>query len=377
MAGIYLHIPFCRQACHYCDFHFSTTLKTVDRMVDALCTDMALQAADWADTSFQTVYFGGGTPSVLNPDQLGKVTAALRTHFAIDPDAEWCLEANPDDLTTAALASWKREGIDRLSMGIQTFDPELLAAMNRSHSTEQALHALEVARQAGFDAFSADLIYAQPGQTEDTLRQDIATLVAQRPQHISAYCLTVEPGTALHHQVTGGQVTVPEDDVAEAHYRLLCTALAAAGYEHYEVSNWALPGQHSRHNSAYWRGEPYVGIGPSAHGFKGKRRYWHVSSNARYMQALEAGTLAIEEELLTERDVCNERIMTQLRTAQGLALDWLKDLDFLDFASDVLPQLQSLETQGWGTLTATHFTLTEPARFHADRIASDLFILES
>lgn len=377
MAGIYLHIPFCRQACHYCDFHFSTTLKTVDRMVDALCADAALQAPDWAEYRFETVYFGGGTPSVLNPEQLARIVTAVQAHFHIEDHAEWCLEANPDDLTPEALQSWKQAGIDRLSMGIQTFDPGLLAAMNRSHSAEQAMRALSVAREAGFESFSADLIYAQPGQTQDLLLHDIQTLVAQRPQHISAYCLTVESGTALHHQVHQGQVTIPEDDVAEAHYRLLCTALADAGYEHYEVSNWSLPGHPSRHNSAYWRGEAYVGIGPSAHGFQGQRRYWHVASNGRYLKALEAGSLDVEQEILTERDVCNERIMTQLRTVQGLALGWLQEMDFVDFDTDFLPLLRDLEASGQGVLSTTHFALTEAARFHADRIASDLFILET
>lgn len=375
MAGIYVHIPFCRQACHYCDFHFSTSSRLMESVVRAINNEVKLDAAHWPH-AFKTVYFGGGTPSMLPPELLQSIISTLGQHVQLDPETEWCLEANPDDCTPATLAAWKAMGITRLSMGIQSFDAGLLAAMNRAHDSDQARQALTLARQAGFEHFSADLIYGQPGQSLGILQDDLARLVEQRPQHISAYLLTIEEGTALHHQVKKGEVIVPQDELAEAHYKAICAALFEAGYEHYEVSNWALPGHRSRHNSAYWKGEPYLGIGPSAHGFTGEHRYWNVAHNPKYVTALEQNTLPRTTETLSTRDRINEGLMTGLRTIEGVSFADLRSLG-VNLEQDILPALSPWLASGAAVMDEKGFRLTEQGLLWSDRVASDLFILDA
>jgi oxygen-independent coproporphyrinogen-3 oxidase len=324
--GIYLHIPFCRKACVYCDFHFSTSFESRGAVLDAMCKEIAVRqpmTATWGTP--RTLYFGGGTPSLLTPDELGRLFDAIERAF---PDAVWeevTLEANPEDITPQLLSAWKSLGIDRLSIGIQTFDDRLLTWMNRAHTGAQAEEAVRLAHSAGFERISIDLIYGLPGCTPEAQSRAIDRALALPVTHLSAYALTVEPRTALGHRVAQGSERPAPDESVERAYLDLCRRVAAAGGAHYEVSNFALAGgEPAVHNRSYWAGLPYLGIGPGAHGFTTTRRYANVAHNLRYAQAVARGEGFETAEVLTLQDRYNEHIMTGLRTAQGLSPDALE-----------------------------------------------------
>jgi oxygen-independent coproporphyrinogen-3 oxidase len=318
--GIYIHIPFCRKACIYCDFHFSTRLESRGEVMDALCREIALrkeETRDWGTPS--TLYFGGGTPSVLTSGELDALFGALDHAFPRTVWDEVTLEANPEDITPEVLAVWQDRGITRLSIGIQTFDDTLLSWMNRSHSGKQAEEAVQAARAAGFKRLSADLIYGLPGRSEADWATDVDRVLALPVSHLSAYVLTVEPRTALGHRVERGEEFPAPDEAVLRSYALLTERARRAGADHYEVSNFALAGgERAVHNAAYWRGIRYLGIGPGAHGFTGTHRYANVSNNRKYVTAVRAGILPESREALSLQDRYNERIMTGLRTAEGI-----------------------------------------------------------
>ena len=321
MFGIYLHIPFCRKACVYCDFHLSTSLENRGAVVAAMCEEIALRqpmTATWGTP--RTLYFGGGTPSLLHPDELALLFDALKEAF---PHAVWeevTLEANPEDLTPSHLAAWRSLGIDRLSIGIQTFDDALLAWMNRAHTGAQAEAAAYLAHAAGFRRISIDLIYGIPGCTPEAQSHTIERALALPVTHLSAYALTVEPRTALGHRVARGSEQPAPDETTVGAYADLCRRVATAGGTHYEVSNFALAGgEPAVHNRAYWSGRPYLGIGPGAHGFTGTTRYANVANNRRYVDALAQGAAFDTREALTDMDRYNEHVMTGLRTAEGIS----------------------------------------------------------
>jgi len=318
--GIYIHIPFCRKACIYCDFHFSTRLENRGEVIDALCQEIALRKAETTDWGTpRTLYFGGGTPSVLTSGELDALFGALDQAFPGTVWDEVTLEANPEDITPEVLAVWHDRGITRLSIGIQTFDDKLLSWMNRSHSGKQAEEAVQAARAAGFKRLSADLIYGLPGRSEADWATDVDRVLALPVSHLSAYVLTVEPRTALGHRVERGEEFPAPDEAVLRSYALLTERARRAGADHYEVSNFALAGgERAVHNAAYWRGIRYLGIGPGAHGFTGTHRYANVSNNRKYVNAVQAGTLPETREELSPRDRYNERIMTGLRTAEGI-----------------------------------------------------------
>lgn len=332
MAGVYIHIPFCRQACHYCDFHFSTQLQSVEDMADAIVQEAALRAQQspaWDGASVQTLYLGGGTPSVLPPTTLARLVNGVTQALGIERSGltEFTLEANPEDLDEARIRAWLDLGVQRLSVGVQTFHTPSLRWMNRLHTGEQAREGLARAHGLGVRALSMDLIYGVP--TDRDWRADIATALELPLTHLSAYALTVEPRTVLAHRVSHGDVQESAEGVVAAEYHLLCDALRARGWHHYETSNWAAPdganGHHvARHNSAYWSGVPYLGLGPGAHGFDGKSRYANVANNPAYLRALGRGQLAATSETLTDADRYNESLMTGLRTAAGVRPDALE-----------------------------------------------------
>lgn len=339
-------------------------------MVDALCREMELRQAEGVGNRFQTLYFGGGTPSVLHPDELALLMDAVHQYFDLDPDAEITLEANPDDMTEDWLRAAMDLGINRLSVGIQSFQPEDLHMMNRSHDAPAAISALEAARRVGFASLNADLIYGTPGLSDAAFRENMATLLAFAPDHISAYSLTVEPGTALAHQVRVGRVAAPDDGQSVRQFYLLREALAAAGYEHYEISNWALPGCYSRHNTAYWNGALYLGIGPSAHSYDGLRRAWNVANNANYLHTIEEGRLPREEELLTPANRYNELVMTRLRTMWGLAESAIPEA----YRTHFLQAARPLQARGELACREGVWYLPQEAIVFADRIAASLFM---
>jgi oxygen-independent coproporphyrinogen-3 oxidase len=377
MAGIYLHIPFCRQACHYCNFHFSTSLKLKNEFIDALLKEIELQKnylPAGADP-VNTIYFGGGTPSLLKPEELSAMLQSLREHFSVAADAEVTLEANPDDLTEEKLLDWKKLGVNRLSIGVQSFFEDDLRWMNRAHTAQQAINNLQLARQY-FNNITIDLIYGTPTLPDDNWRHNVQQAIALGITHISCYALTVEPGTALASMITKHKVTDVNTEDQARQFLLLMQWMQEAGYEHYEISNFALPGKRSRHNSSYWQGAAYLGLGPSAHSFNGESRQWNVANNALYIQSLKAGNVPFEIENLTNTQRLNEYIMTSLRTMEGLDVQWVAK-QFGEQAANQLQQesKQFIET-GKMQLHNGRLQLTKEGKLFADGIAAELFFEE-
>lgn len=371
MPGIYLHIPFCKKACTYCDFHFSTSTLSRERVLNAMLLELEQRAAELKGT-VETIYFGGGTPSLLAPAEIAHFMQDMRVRFAVAADAEVTLEANPDDITTERLDAWKAGGISRISLGTQSFREDRLRFMGRAHSSEQALRSIVLIAKAGFTSWTIDLIYGLPGMTLDEWDEQLTIALDQGMPHLSAYCLTVEARTALAHQVGKGLVAMPEDDEQSAQFDRLMERMEAAGLDHYEISNFGKPGHHSRHNTSYWDGATYLGIGPSAHSFDGTVRRWNVSNNATYIKALADGTLFWEREELTPAQRTNERLMTGLRTANGVDLSKL-EVDALRINSSAFQQHVS---NGHLHVGSGRLVLSKAGRHFADRIASDLFVTE-
>ena len=321
MAGVYIHIPFCKQACYYCNFHFSTSLQLKNDFVGALLKEMEIQREYLLGEAVETIYFGGGTPSLLSEAELDAILGSLRRIFPLSAQPEITLEANPDDMNPVALAVWKKQGINRLSIGIQSFFDQDLTWMNRAHSSAQGTAAILGARQAGFENISIDLIYGTPGLSDLHWKKNVDQLLEWGIPHLSCYALTVEPKTALDHMIHTHRKSDVDPDAQATQFTLLMDWLAKAGYEHYEISNFALPGKRSRHNSSYWKGVKYLGLGPSAHSFDGHARQWNLSNNALYIKALQGGQVPFEKEELTGLQLLNEYIMTSLRTLEGCSLE--------------------------------------------------------
>ncbi|WP_160712403.1 radical SAM family heme chaperone HemW [Chitinophaga solisilvae] len=374
MAGIYLHIPFCKQACYYCNFHFSTSLRQKDELVAALLKEIVLQKDYLSGETVQTIYFGGGTPSLLTVAELQQLLAALRSTFPVAADAEITLEANPDDLDSGRLESLRDAGINRLSIGIQSFHEADLRWMNRAHNSEQALRCITDAQKVGFRNITIDLIYGGPTLTDEGWQENVAQTIALGIPHISCYALTVEPGTALDHFISKKKMEPTDPDKAARHFELLMQWLEAAGFEHYEISNFGKPGWHSRHNSSYWQGQQYLGLGPSAHSFNGHSRQWNIANNAQYIRSLAAGKVPSELETLTTAMQFNEYIMTSLRTAAGCNLEWVAEKFSAPQSSQLLASSQPFISKGWMEQKGETLRLTKAGRLFADGIAADLFI---
>ncbi|HEY2349834.1 MAG TPA: radical SAM family heme chaperone HemW, partial [Puia sp.] len=320
MAGIYIHIPFCKQACTYCNFHFSTNLGLQNDFTAALLKEIELRQAYIQGEMIETIYFGGGTPSMLSSEALHQIMDSVTGHFRIVSNPEITLETNPDDINPARLNDWRKAGINRLSIGVQSFFSEDLTWMNRAHNSDQAIRAVEDSKKAGIENFSLDLIYGTPGLTEEKWESNLQRAISLEPAHISCYALTVEPKTPLFHLIKMKK-SVPVDPEKQASQFLTgIRVLEAAGFEHYEISSFARPGMKSRHNSSYWMSKKYLGLGPSAHSFDGTSRQWNISNNALYIKSLNTGQLCYESENLLPRDLLNEYIMTSLRTNEGLDL---------------------------------------------------------
>lgn len=315
MAGIYFHIPFCRRICSYCDFYRSADLRLLEPLLGAMGCELAARAGELRGAPVRTLYFGGGTPSLCAPDALQGLVAEARRLFGFDRAEECTVECNPDDLTAEYLARLRDTEADRLSLGVQSFDDGCLRLMNRRHTAAAAVAAVRRAQRAGFANLSVDLIFGVRGFGGDSLRRTLDTVLGLEVPHLSLYHLTVEPDTALGRRAARGEYLPVAEETSEEEFELVHERLTAAGYEHYEVSNFALPGYRARHNAAYWSGEPYLGIGPGAHSFDGAVRRWCVSTVAGYLRNPE-----YESERLTPRDCCNEYVMTGLRTARGISL---------------------------------------------------------
>jgi oxygen-independent coproporphyrinogen-3 oxidase len=378
MAGIYIHIPYCRKACHYCNFHFSTSLKTKDQMITAMVAEIRMQQPYLADQEIETIYFGGGTPSALPFEDIAFILDSIREKYNVHTAAELTLEANPDDITLENLQQWKSSGINRLSIGIQAFQDELLTAWNRSHSSEQALASIALAQDAGITNITADLIYGGPGLSDEDWISNIQRLIDSGIPHISSYALTVETGTALFHQIEKGNSKTPDDDQANRQYAILQKMLAGNGILQYEVSNFAKPGFESRHNRSYWSGAYYLGIGPSAHSYNGVSRQWNVSNNVKYIQSIHAKTIPAEMEVLTEAQQFNELVMTGLRTSIGIDRNRISALG-KKYEEHLNDQIQALSAtkffNAFEKNESGNWRLKRDHLFFADGIAAEMFYM--
>ncbi|KPM31175.1 Oxygen-independent coproporphyrinogen III oxidase [Croceitalea dokdonensis DOKDO 023] len=372
--GIYIHIPFCKQACHYCDFHFSTNFKKKTELLDALAVELAMRSAEFKGTTVATIYFGGGTPSVLSVKEIGKLVNTVYTHYKVEANPEITLEANPDDLSKEKLRELSASTINRLSIGIQSFFEDDLKLMNRAHNSQQAMECLFGAK-AYFDNISIDLIYGIPGMSDARWLKNIETALEFNIPHISSYALTVEPKTALKAFIEKGVVDDVDDETAQRHFEMLNNTLTHAGFTCYEISNFGKPGFFSKNNTAYWQQKKYIGIGPSAHSYDGNRRGWNINNNSKYINALAQRQLPIEIEELTLKDRYNEYVMTGLRTIWGVSLSKIEG-DFGNTYLDYLMQQANKYLEGHLLyLDGDTLLATKKGRFLADGIASDLFML--
>ena len=374
MAGIYLHIPFCKKACHYCNFHFSTSLRQKNDFTGALLKEMVLQQNYLRGEAINTIYLGGGTPSLLEQEDLEMILGRLRGLFSIHPEAEYTLEANPDDISPAKLAAWRQAGINRLSIGIQSFFEEDLQWMNRAHNAQQAEACIRLAQEAGFHNLTIDLIYGTPGLTDARWQENVQKALALNVPHLSCYALTVEPGTALQKMIDQHKKEPVEEEKQARHFTGLMQWMQEAGYEHYEISNFAKPGFRSRHNTAYWQGTPYLGLGPSAHSFNGAARQWNIANNALYIQSLQNGAVPFEAEELNAAQRLNEYIMISLRTAEGIDLNRLEREFGREALNTVQASLQPYLQNNRCVIKEQRVILTKEGKLFADGIAAGLFI---
>jgi oxygen-independent coproporphyrinogen III oxidase len=376
MAGIYFHIPFCKQACYYCNFHFSTSMKYKSEMVEAMLRELDWRQRYLREEELSSLYFGGGTPSLLEEGELMALFDAVHRYFRLASDAEITLEANPDDLHPEKLAALRRSPVNRLSIGVQSFSEEDLRFFNRAHNAREARECLERARAAGFENLTIDLIYGAPTTSDAQWLKNLRMAFESNIPHLSCYALTVEPKTALEHFIRKGKVPPIEEEQAARQFELLREATAAAGYEQYEISNFAWPGRYARHNSSYWSGEAYLGIGPSAHSYDGHSRQWNVANNAKYLRALSGtkleATQLYEREELQPSDRYNEYVMTGLRTIWGVELKKVRALG-PDFEQHLRTAAQPFLEEGQLVQQKGAYQLAPQARFLADGIAAALF----
>ena len=374
MSGIYIHIPFCKQACHYCDFHFSTSMKKKEEMVLALSKEIQMRKNESSVKIIETIYFGGGTPSVLTSDEINFLIDTVYQNYQVVENPEITLEANPDDLSQERILELATSKINRLSIGIQSFFEDDLQMMNRAHNSAEAQKCLEFATKY-FDNISIDLIYGIPGMTNEKWNQNIEKALSFGIPHISSYALTVEPKTALNKLIQTGKIAAPNDDVAQEHFAILVETLEYNGFIHYELSNFAKENYFSKNNSAYWLGKKYIGIGPSAHSYDGFSRSWNVANNSIYLKSIQEDKLPNENEILSATDRYNEYIMTGLRTIWGVSLDRVENEFGTDYLNYLHKQAQKFLNDDLLFIEIDILKPTKKGKFLTDGIASDLFYL--
>jgi oxygen-independent coproporphyrinogen-3 oxidase len=375
MAGIYVHIPFCKKRCSYCDFHFSTTFSGYrEKLIEAICSELVIRKSELHDTLVETVYFGGGTPSLLTKEELTFIMSTIRAHFHLADTPEITFEVNPDDATKENLIAWKALGINRLSIGLQSFQEADLMWMNRSHSIQQGEMAVSLAQAQGFDNISIDLIYGLPELSNEQWVAHLNKALSLNVQHISSYCLTIEPKTALNDFVAKGKLIRPTEDQQSEQFELLVDTLADAGFEQYEISNFAKDQKYAKHNSAYWNFSPYIGVGPSAHSFNGHQRRWNVANNTKYYQHVGKNQDWFELENLSESEKWNEYFLTGLRTKWGILKKNIQEMGGM--SSSELTLMDTYLKDEWMFDMDASFVLTEKGKLQADGIASSFFRLD-
>lgn len=374
---IYIHIPFCKQACHYCDFHFSTSLQYKSEMVNALIHEIELRSSYLEDRKVESIYFGGGTPSLLDADEIARIIDAIAQRFEISNNAEITLEANPDDLNASKVNALRSTPVNRFSIGIQSFFEDDLKWMNRAHTRQEASAAIMRVQDAGFENITCDLIYGYPLLTDEKWRYNMQQLIEFAIPHISSYSMTVETKTALDHFIKKGLSPAIDSDQAADQMNLLIETLNNAGYEQYEISNFAKNGLYARHNTNYWKGKHYLGIGPSAHSFNGNSRSWNIANNAKYIGNILTNQLPLEIEHLTVLDQINECIMTSLRTMWGLDLELLEKNFGYSVRNKIVEDAKLFLEQRQISLADNKLRLTDAGKLMADHIMSELFIVEN
>ena len=374
MSGIYIHIPFCKQACHYCDFHFSTSMAKKDVMISALKKELVLRKEEFKGEVVETIYFGGGTPSVLETNEINDLIQTVYSNYLVAENPEITLEANPDDLSKDKLLELSNCPINRLSIGIQSFFEEDLLFMNRAHNANEAEECIKEAI-LHFDNISIDLIYGIPGMSDERWEKNIEKALSYGIPHISSYALTVEPKTALANFIKKGVVRPIDDVQAQRQFLILYDVLTKAGFDCYEVSNFGKPGYYSKNNTAYWLGEKYMGIGPSAHSYDGERRGWNINNNPKYLRAIKKGELPMETEVLSRNDKYNEYVMTGLRTSWGISLERVQNEFGEKYRTYLGQQIEKYVEQQLLILSEDQLVATKKGKFLVDGIASDLFMI--
>ncbi|MEO8147036.1 MAG: radical SAM family heme chaperone HemW [Bacteroidia bacterium] len=376
MPGIYIHIPFCKQACHYCNFHFSTSLQYKNDFVSCLIKEIELQKNYLNGEKIDTIYFGGGTPSLLSYDDLMMIFEKLHQHFSINADAEITLESNPDDLSKQKIKELKRTPINRLSIGVQSFFDDDLQLMNRAHHADEAQRSVLNAADAGFENITIDLMYALPTLTDDKWKQNLQTAFSLPVQHLSCYNLTVEEQTALAKFIRQGKIPAVDEDRAVAQFKILIKAASEKGFEQYEISNFAKNEMYSRHNSSYWKGESYLGLGPSAHSYNGTSRQWNISNNQIYISSINKKELNFEIENLKPFTLYNEYVMTSLRTKWGVQLNQIESKFGKTFADYFKTNIAHFVNGGKVIQQQNNYRLSDEGKLMTDHIASEMFWVE-
>lgn len=373
MAGIYIHIPFCKQSCYYCDFHFSTNQTLKEEVIHAISNELVIQQNYLQGEEIETIYFGGGTPSLLSKGELDVILNSIYKHYSVISLPEITLEANPDDLTKEKIQILKEVGINRVSLGVQSFDDTILKFLNRAHNSKDALTCIFDLREAGIGNLSIDLIHSIPGQDDPLLMQNLEQVIKLAPKHISVYSLTIEDKTVFGKWASRGQLKPVEESQSANQFELVMDTLTESGYQHYEISNFCLPGFESSHNSNYWKQKKYLGVGPSAHSFDGNSRQFNISNNHLYLKSMHEGKIPYEKEILSLENKINEYLFTSLRTNHGCNLSYLHNTHNYNLKKINSDYIQSLLNEGYATLSQDVLLLTRKGKLLADKIAADLF----
>lgn len=373
MAGIYLHIPFCRQKCSYCNFYFSVSLKTKDEFVNAILKEIDLNHNYIQQKDLDSIYFGGGTPSVLSVEEIDLILNKINKYFSLKPDIEITLEANPDDINKKYLADLKNLGINRFSMGVQSFHDKELKILNRTHDSRKAIESLELIKETGFNNTNIDLIFGIPGSSMDDWKKNLDTFLKTDIPHLSCYNLTIEPGTIIAHQIKTGKINGVDDDLSADMFMYTDELLTKNGFEHYEISNYAKDGKYALHNTNYWKGIPYLGLGPSAHSYDGNTRQWNIANNRKYIASINKNIIPATNETLTPDDKYNEYILTGLRTMWGVNIKKIEKFG-LEFADHFNKNILIFVQEKMVFKDNENYILSSKGMLYADRIASELFI---
>lgn len=376
MAGIYIHIPFCKKKCHYCNFYSLASTRYFDEIIDAIAQEVPQRKNLIGDKLIETIYFGGGTPSLMGARHLQKIMTAIYQTFTISENAEITLEANPDDLSIEKLQAFKENKINRLSIGIQTFNDDELKYLNRTHDAKKAIESIDRARKSGFNNLTVDLIYGLPGSTSESWGRNLQLVRNLDVPHLSCYALTVEPNTAFEYFIRKGKLKPPEEELFLDQFEQLIDFTVANGYEHYEISNFCRNGWYARHNTAYWFGTPYLGLGPSAHSFDGNSRFWNIAHLKKYMDGIAQNMPVFEQESLTQKQRYNEFVMTRLRTLWGIGFADLQKGFGGELSGHFFDKLKKYNDSGLLEISATHVRLSRKGIFISDNIISDFFAEE-